>query len=319
MAHANANGITSVSDIPGEGALPIYQELADEGALTVRFALYPTMSVANIAATKASFKGREGWLEFKGVKVYMDGTLGSRTAWMFQPFNNNPADVANNTGLPRPGVTDGTVERTAAACAANGLQMIGHAIGDRANHELVEFFKGAWPDVRAARPRLEHAQHLLASDIPAIGRLGVVCSYQPFHKADDGRYCEGYIGLERSNSSYAYKDVLDNGGVVAFGSDWPVVTVNPFLGMEAAVTGRTLAGQLWQTRNNVPLTEALRGYTSSGAYAMFWDDRVGRITPGFAADFILLNETVFSPSPNWSQIRPVATYVGGKKVFGGQP
>ncbi len=316
MRHANANGITSVSDIPGDGALPIYQQLATEGALTVRFGLFPTMSTVNIARTRSGFKTLDTWLEFKGVKVYMDGTLGSRTAWMTEPFNNNPADVADNTGLPRPGVADGTVKQTAALCAANNLQMIGHAIGDRANHKLIEFFKAAWMDTRKARPRLEHAQHLRASDIPVIGLLGVITSYQPFHKADDGRYAEDYIGKERSNSSYAYKDVLDSGGVLAFGSDWPVVTLNPFLGMEAAVTGKTLAGQFWQTRNNISVTDALRAYTSSGAYAMFWEKSVGRIAPGYLADFVILNESVFGPSPNWSAIKPTVTYVGGKKVFG---
>lgn len=316
MDHAHANGITSVADIPTEGAIPIYQELAAAGEITVRFGLYPTVSPDNIERLKQSFKSVPYQIELKGVKVYMDGTLGSRTAWMFEPFNNNPADVANNTGLPRPGVTDGSVRRTAQICAANGLQMIGHAIGDRANHELVDFFKGAWTDVRKARPRLEHAQHLRATDIPIIGRLGVITSYQPFHKADDGRYCEDYIGSERSNSSYAYKDVLDSGGVLAFGSDWPVVTINPFLGMEAAVTGRTLGGNLWQTHNNVPLTEALRAYTSSAAYAMFWEDKVGRIAPGYYADFVVLSETLFAPAPKWADIRPVATYVAGKKMFG---
>jgi predicted amidohydrolase YtcJ len=235
---------------------------------------------------------------------------------MFEPFNNNPADAAENTGLPRPEVNNGSIRSIAELCAKNGLQLIGHAIGDRANHELIEVFKTAWADLRTARPRLEHAQHLRASDIPEIGRLGVVTSYQPYHKADDGRYCESYIGAERSRSSYAFKDVLDSGGILAFGSDWPVVTNNPFLGMMAAVTGRTLAGQLWQTQNNVSVTEALRGYTSSGAYAMFWEDKLGRIAPGYLADFVVLEGALFAPAPHWGSIKPAATYVGGQKVFG---
>ena len=315
MRHANANGITSVSDIPGEPSLPIYQEVQREHGFSVRFALYPTMSAQSIARTRQSFQEVEDWLEFKGVKVYMDGTLGSRTAWMFAPFNNNPADVADNTGLPRPGVADGSVAQTAGVCADNGLQMIGHAIGDRANYELVEFFKGAWTDLRGARPRLEHAQHLRGSDIPAFARLGVIASYQPFHKADDGRYCESYIGADRSASSYAYKDYLDAGGVIAFGSDWPVVTLNPFLGIEAAVTGKTLAGQFWQTKNNITVTEALRGYTSAAAFASFREKSVGRISPGLLADFVILDTSVFGASPDWSSIKPSATYVGGKLVY----
>lgn len=315
MKHANSMGITAVSDIPGEGSLPVYQEVAAQG-LTVRFGLYPTMSPSSINRVAHEFQEKEHWLELKGVKVYMDGTLGSRTAWMFEPFKNIPADVPNNTGLPRPEFTNGTVKTIASLCATNGLQLIGHAIGDRANSELVGVFRGAWPEVRAARPRLEHAQHLRASDIPLIGLLGVVTSYQPYHKADDGRYCESYIGAERSSSSYAYKDVLDSGGVLAFGSDWPVVTNDPFLGIQAAVTGRTLAGELWQTHNNIPVTEALRAYTSSAAYAMFWEKKVGRIAPGYLADFVVLTESPFALNPNWANIKPTATYVGGKKVFG---
>ncbi len=316
MKHANANGITSVSDIPPSSALDVYQDLARENGLTVRIALYPTMDAAQVAPIKKSFKAVTGWLELKGVKVYMDGTLGSRTAAMREPFLNNPADVKENRGLLMPNVTNGMVAAIAAKCRDNGLQLIGHAIGDEANHVLIGIFKNTWKDVRSARPRLEHAQHLLASDIPEIGRLGVVTSYQPFHKADDGRYAESYIGVERSNSSYAYKDVLDSGGVLAFGSDWPVVTLNPFLGIEAAMTGKTLAGQLWQTRNNVSIDEALRGYTSGAAYSMFWENKIGKIAPGFAADFVVLNESPFGNAPKWAEIKPLATYVGGKKVFG---
>lgn len=315
MQHANSLGITSVADIESEAALPTFYELADQGALTVRFNLYPTLSQANIARVKDQFKASEGWLELKGVKIYMDGTLGSRTAWMFEPFNNNPADAANNTGLPRPEATNGTVRQIAGICAEQHLQLIGHAIGDRANYELVQFFNGAWKDVRAARPRLEHAQHLRSSDIPGFAKLGVIASYQPFHKADDGRYAESYIGAERSKGSYAYKDYLDAGGVIAFGSDWPVVTINPFEGMQAAVTGQTLAGQFWQTQNDITLYEALRAYTSGGAYAMFEESTVGRIAPGYNADFVILNEPLFTGTPKWHELAPIATYVGGRLVY----
>ncbi|HXH59728.1 MAG TPA: amidohydrolase family protein, partial [Fimbriimonadaceae bacterium] len=233
-----------------------------------------------------------------------------------EPFLNNPADGKNNRGLPRKEVTDGTIQRIAALCAAKHLQLIGHAIGDMANHLLIGFFKDAWTDVRTARPRLEHAQHLLPADIPEIGQLGIVTSMQPYHKADDGRYAESYIGSERSKTSYAYKDILDSGGILAFGSDWPVVTINPFLGMESAVTGKTLAGTYWQTQNDITVYEALRAYTSSGAYAMFWEDRIGRIAPGYLADFVILSDSPFGPEPNWAGMHPIATYVGGKKVYG---
>ena len=316
MRYANSLGITSVSAITSTGSFAIYYQVAEEGNMTVRCAMYPSLGRSNLARIKQNFKTIPFWLELKGVKVFMDGTLGSRTAYMREPFNNNPADGTDNRGLLMPAVTNGTIRSLARQCAENDLQLIGHAIGDMGNHLLIEFIKEAFEDVRAARPRLEHAQHLLAEDIPEIGRLGVITSYQPFHKADDGRYCEAYIGAERSKSSYAYKDVLDSGGVLAFGSDWSVVTLNPYLGIEAAVTGKTLAGEFWQTQNNISVMEALRGYTSSAAYAMFWEDKIGRIATGYKADFVILNTSPFGSDPDWANMKPIATYVGGKKVFG---
>lgn len=316
MKYANSLGITSVSAITGTGSFAVYYQVAETDGFTVRFGMYPSMTRGNLERIKENFKTIPYWLELKGVKVFMDGTLGSRTAYMREPFNNNPADGKDNVGLLMPAAKDGSIANMAEQCAQNGLQLIGHAIGDMGNHVLIDFFKGAWSDVRSARPRLEHAQHLLAEDIPEIGRLGVITSYQPFHKADDGRYAEAYIGEERSNSSYAYKDVLNAGGVLAFGSDWSVVTLDPYVGIKAAVTGQTLAGNFWQTQNNISVMEALRAYTSSAAYAMFWENKIGKIAPGFKADFVILNSSPFGVDPEWRNMKPVATYVDGKKVFG---
>ncbi|MCH8993224.1 MAG: amidohydrolase family protein, partial [Acidobacteria bacterium] len=146
MRHANSLGITSVSAITSTGSFAVDNQVADEDGLTVRFAMYPTLYSGNIARTKQNFNTVPHWLELKGVKVHMDGTLGSRTAYMREPFNNNPADGKNNVGLLMPQANDGTIERIARQCAENGLQLIGHAIGDMANHQLIEFFKQAWDD-----------------------------------------------------------------------------------------------------------------------------------------------------------------------------
>ena len=137
-----------------------------------------------------------------------------------------------------PNMIDGGYEAQCRIAQAAGLQAICHAIGDEANHQFLNIVEKAYPNIRAARCRDEHTQHLLASDIPRFASLGVIASIQPYHKADDGRYAEARIGTERSRSSYAFKSILDLGGIVAFGSDWPVVSNNPFLGIEAAVTGR---------------------------------------------------------------------------------
>ena len=123
-------------------------------------------------------------------------------------------------------------------------------------------------------------------------------------------------GPGRARSSYAYTSLLNGGAVLVFGSDWPVVTLDPFLGIEAAVTGRTLDGKLWQTQENITVAEALRCYTSTAAYAVFAEDDLGRIVSGYRADFVILNRSLFGPDVDWSSIAPVAVYVEGHRVFG---
>lgn len=317
MRHANSLGVTAVSDIPGGGDREVYDRLAAEpGAQTVRLFLYP--SARPLDATEAAFrslKGRPGWLEVKGFKAYMDGSLGSRTAYMHSPYLGNAGDKADWRGLPMPGILDGALEREMAAVAAKGKQPIVHAIGDEGNRLLLDAVSRIAPDPTKVRARSEHAQHLLPVDIPRFAQLGVIASMQPYHKADDGRYAEEYIGKERCRSSYAFKDLLDAGAVVAFGSDWPVVSMNPFLGMEAAVTGRIMSGTIWEPQQNLTVAEALRAYTASGAYACFMEHEVGRIAPGYRADFVIVEGSPFGPSVEWSKLAARAAYVEGRQVF----
>jgi predicted amidohydrolase YtcJ len=315
MQEALRHGVTAVSDIPGLDNLPAYERLAQLDP-PVRFYLYPTASDWPAAADRVGrFRGRPGKVEIRGYKAYLDGSLGSRTAMMHAPFLNNEPGREQWRGLWREGVEDGRFERNVAAACRQDVQTIVHAIGDEANRYLLDTLAKQYPDLRAARCRGEHAQHLLPADIQRFGELGVIASMQPFHKADDGRYAEDYIGAERCESSYAYRSLLDAEVVVAFGSDWPVVTINPFLGIEAAVTGRTLDGRDWQTQESIPVAEALRAYTSSAAYAAFADDEIGRIAPGYHADFIVLNTSPFADQVDWSAIRPLAVYVSGRLVL----
>ncbi len=316
MTEAVRHGITAVSDIPDLDDLPAYQGLADSGDLPMRLFLYPTASDWLVAArTVKGFRGRRGWVEIKGFKGYMDGSLGSRTAYMREPFLGNAPGKESWRGLLREGIEDGQLARNAAAARDAGFQTSAHAIGDEANHLLLVTLAATYDDLPSARCRSEHAQHLLPQDIAQFGRLGVIASMQPYHKADDGRYAESYIGPERSRSSYAFRSLLDAGAVVAFGSDWPVVSLNPFLGIEAAVTGRTLDGKRWQTQENIPVAEALRCYTSRGAYAVFAENDLGRIAPGYRADFVILDRSPFGGDVDWPAIKPVAVYVEGRRVF----
>lgn len=315
MEEANKYGVTAVSDISGLGDLSRYEKLAQEGRLSVRFSLYPTVgSVSGARKALKGFKGRDGWVSVRGFKAYMDGSLGSRTAYMRDPFSDNEPGKEDWRGLPMPGMIEGEFEKDCRDAQGAGLQTICHAIGDEANHVLLNILQKAYPQLRAARCRSEHTQHLLAEDIPRFGALGVIASMQPYHKADDGRYAEERIGERRSRASYAFKSLLDSGAIVAFGSDWPVVSINPFLGIEAAVTGKTLDGKFWMTQENLTVAEALRCYTTYAAYAMFMEDEIGKIEPGYRADFLILNASPFGPFRRWDQIRPVEVWVEGRRV-----
>ena len=326
MKEANRNGVTAVSDIPGLGSLQTYERLVASEELSVRFFLYPSGGEISSAIGRIKrFAGKKGWVEVKGFKGYMDGSLGSRTAYMREPFLGNPPERKNWRGLLSEGVEDGRFARNAAAARDAGLQTIAHAIGDEANHFLLNTLADVYKDIGKARCRSEHAQHLLPSDIARFGELGLIASMQPYHKSDDGRYAEDYIGAERCKSSYAFKSLLDAGAVLAFGSDWPVVSINPFLGIEAAVTGRILPtaespianrqSVFWQTQENITVAEALRCYTSRAAYACFMEDEIGRIAPGYRADFVILNRSPFGDSVVWSEIGPVEVWVEGRRVY----
>ncbi|MHC4107811.1 MAG: amidohydrolase [Planctomycetota bacterium] len=319
MAHAVAHGITAASDIPDLEDLPVYERLIASGDLPMRLFLFPTAGDWRAATERvARFKGRTAWLEVKGLKAYMDGSLGSRTAYMHEPFLGNDPGRESWRGLLREGVDEGRFAGNVAAASDAGLQTIVHAIGDEANRLLLDTLAATYGDLASARCRGEHAQHLLPQDIARFGRLGVIASMQPYHKADDGRYAEDYIGSVRARSSYAYTSLLNAGAALVFGSDWPVVTLDPFLGIEAAVTGRTLDGKLWQTQENITVAEALRCYTSTAAYAVFAEDELGRIAPGYRADFVILNGSLFGLDVDWSSIAPIAVYVEGRRVFAGE-
>jgi predicted amidohydrolase YtcJ len=137
---------------------------------------------------------------------------------------------------------------------------------------------------------------------------------QPYHKADDGRYAEAYIGEERCRSSYAFRSLIEGGAVVCFGSDWPVVSANPWLGVAAAVTGKTLDGKTWQTQESISVEEALKCYTSRAAWAARAEDEIGRIAVGLRADFVVLSESPFDDGVDLEGIEADAVYVDGKLV-----
>ena len=310
---ALGKGITAVSDIPDLDDLPAYARFAELGA-HMRFFLYVTADDWEAALDSVqAFPQRPGRVEIRGFKTYVDGSMGSRTAYMREPFLGNDPARPDWHGLLRAGVEGGGLAANIRVARRAGVQPIAHAIGDEANHILLEALAEVYgDDLAAARCRAEHVQHLLAQDIARYGELGVIASMQPYHKADDGRYAESYIGSRRARSSYAYKSLLDTGAVLVFGSDWPVVSQNPFLGIEAAVTGRILDGGTWQTQQNITVAEALRSYSSRAAWAIFAENEIGRIAPGYRADFVILDRSPFDPDVHWAKIRPVRVFVEGQ-------
>jgi hypothetical protein len=202
-----------------------------------------------------------------------------------------------------------------------GLQVAVHAIGDRANHTVLDMFETAEKanGERDRRFRIEHAQHLRSDDIPRFGKLKVIASMQPYHAIDDGRWAEKRIGPERAKGTYAFRTLLDTGAVLAFGSDWDVAPMIPLLGIYAATTRRTLDGKHpegWIPEQKITVREAIRAYTMGSAYASFDEKAKGSIEAGKVADFVVLSDDILSiPPAKIEKTNVVMTIVGGKIVF----
>ncbi|MEJ2548615.1 MAG: amidohydrolase family protein [Gemmatimonadota bacterium] len=212
---------------------------------------------------------------------------------------------------------EGAVRRADAA----GLQVAIHAIGDRANAELLEMYAAIFAETagRDRRFRIEHAQHLRPEDFDRFAELDVIPAMQPYHAIDDGRWAERKIGAERAASTYAFKSLVDAGARPAFGSDWTVAPLDPLLGVYAAVTRRTLDGanpEGWVPAQKLSVSEALVAYTRDAARAGFAEKRVGRLAPGMLADFVILDRSPFAVDPaDLKDLRVEMTVVGGRSVF----
>jgi hypothetical protein len=261
---------------------------------------------------------KDEWLRVGGVKGYADGSLGSSTALFFDPYDDDPG---NRGVFAAEAIPLATLEGRVAAADAAGLQVEIHAIGDRANAEILDLFErvAAKNGAKDRRFRIEHAQHLRVSDIPRFARLGVIASMQPYHAIDDGRWAEKRIGSERCRATYAFRSFLDSKAVLAFGSDWDVAPLSPLEGIFAAVTRRTIDGKNpggWFPEQKITAEEALRAYTSSAAYAAFEEKEKGTLAPGKLADFLILSRDPFSIEPGRiEKITVVMTVVGGRVVY----
>jgi len=318
LAEAARVGVTSIQDITPWHDYQAYKRFRDSGRLTVRVYARTPMSQWKRQADLVAGQGRgDDWLKLGGLKAFMDGSLGSTTALFFEPFNDAPSTsglmVADN-------IPEGKLKQNIKDADKAGLQCSVHAIGDRANNILLNYFEEVAKEngPRDRRFRIEHAQHLLASDIPRFARLGVIASMQPYHAIDDGRWAEKRIGQTRIKTTYAFRSLLDTGAILVFGSDWYVAPLSPILGIHAAVTRETLDGKNprgWVPEQKITVEEAVRAYTSSGAYAEFAEKDKGTLEVGKLADVVVLSQDIFRTNPDDIQKTTVLfTIVGGHLV-----
>ena len=322
LQEVSRSGLTAADDMGGDeltiraATIRAYARLAEEGRLPVRISFF--LPLAGLDEMKELRDISRPHLRFAGLKAFYDGSLGARTALMFEPYDDAPETCGLRT-TPR-----GVMEPLLLRADAEGLVVSVHAIGDRAIHEVLDIFDEVRRKngPRERRPRVEHAQHLRRDDIPRFNGLGVIASMQPRHAADDGRFAEKRLGKERCRTSFAWNSLLDSGGRVVFGSDWPVAPLNPFLGIDAAVTRRTTDGcypEGWFPEESITVEEAVRAYTSGAAYATFSEAERGTIEPGKLADMVVLSRDIMKPEEkgNIAETDVLMSVVGGKlREFG---
>jgi predicted amidohydrolase YtcJ len=260
---------------------------------------------------------RDHWLTVRSIKVFQDGSLGTRSALMLEPYSDAP-DVLGVSTTSQEELEDLTIRSLRA-----GLQVVTHAIGDRSNRITLDAYEaalGAVPEATDHRLRVEHAQVVALEDIPRFAELGVISSMQPPHATSDMPWAEHRVGPERIRGAYAWRSFLDAGVRVPLNSDFPGETLNPFHGMYAAETRQTPDGQPeggWYPEQCLTREEVLNGYLTEGAYAAFEEDIKGKIAPGMLADFIVISDDIRTiPSEGLLRIEVEQTYVGGKLVYG---
>jgi predicted amidohydrolase YtcJ len=317
--HAFSLGLTQVHAVtanPNEtGMFDAFQKARDAGVLKIRTHVYlPLEDWKNQLIRMPKSAEADEVLKFAGLKGLVDGSLGSATAWFHEPYTDEP----DNTGFPLIEPEDLTTMIEGADNA--GLELAIHAIGDKAIDVLIDGMRAqAGDDINARRYRIEHFQHPTLDAINRASEYGIVASMQPYHAIDDGRWAEKKIGPERIKTTYAFKTILDAGGILTFGSDWPVAPLSPMEGVYAAVTRRTTDGAHpngWQPQEKIGVEQALTAYTVTNAYAVFEEEVAGTLSAGKRADFIILSADPRTVDPvTLRDIGVLETVIGGESVY----
>ncbi len=315
IADALAHGVTSVQDNSEWEDFLALQSLEHTGELKLRFAEWMdfTLPIPTLEQQRAAQPADDPLLHLTQLKGFLDGSLGSRTAAMLSPYTDDPT----NSGLPR--YTQQSLSAMADERTAHGFQVGFHAIGDRANAMALDAFAAAESHTAAKslRLRIEHAQVLDAADLDRFAALGVIASMQPSHLLTDMRWAAQRLGPERLRYAYAWRSLLDREVTLAFGTDYPVESINPLRGLYSAVTRQNTAGtQTFEPQERLSLAQAIYAYTQASAFAEFREQQKGRLEPGFVADLVVLDRDITAvPSAALLHTRVLRTVVNGETVF----
>jgi predicted amidohydrolase YtcJ len=338
IADCLAHGVTSVQDFSDWEDWLTLETMEHTGALNLRVYewLDFNLPVAVLKERRASHPANDLLLHLGMLKGFMDGSLGSRTAALAEPYADDPG----NSGIPR--YEQEKLNGMAAERAAAGFQLGFHAIGDEANTYALNAFEAAEQVAVPAVPppmvpdpgspgdglhpkdlrfRIEHAQVLLPGDFDRFQRLGVIASMQPSHLLTDMNWAGARLGPERSKYAYAWRSMLDHHVTLAFGTDYPVESISPFRGLYSAVTRMNQAGTMtFHPEQRLTIAEALYAYTQASAYAEFRETRKGQLAPGYLADFVVLDHDLLKATPEQIlRTKVLRTVLGGKTVFTATP
>ena len=308
-------GVTGVGSMSTAlGDWNAMRRAGEAGKLNVRFMVYADeLNLLKVAPHPTPWL-YDDRLRMVGIKFYADGALGSRGAWMKQPYSDQPGTTGNQLH------SNAELRAMADTAAAAGFQIATHAIGDAANAQVISTYE--WLDSKYGlnrRWRIEHAQIVDCADLPRIGRAHIIASMQPTHQTSDRLMAEKRVGLDRLRCAYAWKSMLDTGAKLAFGTDFPVESPNPFPGLAAAVSRQDINGQPpggWLPNERLTFEQALHAYTRGAAYAGFAEDRIGSLDPGKWADFVILDRDISKATvPELYRTQVLETWVGGKRLW----